>query len=100
MRLLDVFKMIATVHPYRGTYGPWLIAVSVLIMVLATSAGLSTSSQMVSASAGRSRWAQAMTAFVAALAPIGSAPGRQSERARALEGDGLSDLIEDRHVAA
>jgi hypothetical protein len=46
---LNVFKMIETVAPLRGSYDPWLMGTSVAIAVLAAFTALSISSRMVAA---------------------------------------------------
>jgi two-component system, sensor histidine kinase and response regulator len=46
---LNVFKMIETVVPLRGSYDPWLVGTSVAIAVLAAFTALSISSRMVAA---------------------------------------------------
>jgi PAS domain S-box-containing protein len=54
--LLDIFRPIASVSPYDGVYNPWLVVVSVCIMVLAAFGALSISSRMAAAPNWRTRW--------------------------------------------
>jgi two-component system, sensor histidine kinase and response regulator len=57
--LLDIFRPIASVSPYDGNYNPWLVLVSVCIMVLAAFGALSISSRMAAATNTRTRWSWA-----------------------------------------
>src|ERR1700691_1127763 len=57
--LLDIFRPIASVSPYDGVYDPWLVLVSVCIMVLAAFGALSISSRMAAATNTRTRWSWA-----------------------------------------
>ncbi len=56
---LDLFKMIESVAPYRGTCEFRLVAISVLIAILAAFGALSISSRMINATSSRARWAWA-----------------------------------------
>jgi two-component system, sensor histidine kinase and response regulator len=58
---LNVFKMIETVAPLRGSYDPWRVGTSVAIAVLAAFTALSVASRMVAAASWQARcaWASA-----------------------------------------
>jgi two-component system sensor histidine kinase/response regulator len=60
-RFLEVFKSIASIAPYHGTYQPWLVGISISIAILAAFVALSISSRMVAAPSwrGRCAWASA-----------------------------------------
>jgi two-component system, sensor histidine kinase and response regulator len=53
---LDVFGRLGSTAPYRGTYEPWAVALSVAIAILAAFVALSISSRMVAATSRRGRW--------------------------------------------
>ena len=53
---LDVFGRLGSIAPYRGTYEPWAVALSVAIAILAAFVALSISSRMVAATSLRGRW--------------------------------------------
>ncbi|HUB14087.1 MAG TPA: MHYT domain-containing protein [Acetobacteraceae bacterium] len=58
-QFLRMFQAIRSVAPYRGSYEPWLVAISVSIAILAAFVALSVSSRMVNAPSRRLRWAWA-----------------------------------------
>jgi two-component system, sensor histidine kinase and response regulator len=55
-RFLDVFRILDSMPPYRGTYEPWLVVLSLSIAILAAFVALSISSRMAAASSRRGRW--------------------------------------------